>query len=1578
MASADIIEDQSFKQMWIDAQIRFENTTGHNLMQSKNQSLDDVLIVLDKHFNPQDSDSTGKKKRIKDLVFNVLGFLQLLCGIAAQGVSAVFGPATLCFNAVQALVNIPTKIEKFYDDLAHLFEEISTFMKQFKIYQRIEQYAKIDIELKQCTTKVIIVFVDICALSIDIISGSRMKKLKTLAKIALFDNTSGVRDKLEEMERLIRHQAQISDAVTLEHVLRSEKETTGSIKAVSSLLTETSEASRMLLEEKSDEILNELAAIRAVEAGMESTLRAVEAGMEGLQKDTTEKNSERKQQELFKDLCKKLSVDRDRIQKSDPKDFDQMLSDTIPGTGNWLQDVETYKEWIDLQSEVDTPLLLTGSNGSGKSHLAFAALDGLKRRYSVASSNPIRVLVAFYRFVKVNDETLSRDGIVKEALKTMAAQIADKNTVFSKHLNSHLESKDPSFLKDVSVEDLQLIPPPIMKDTKNIAYVLLFDGIDQLSGDLANQLFAAIVAMKSTNIRILLTETEKNTPSGSNFAGGALDAVRSIRVAEYNEVDIKRFISQELGACRELQRKEPEILRIVEAIRERLPEVVNGNFSDVRRIFDTVVKAFKSMSSEEAIIGLISKDTLKNKDTETERSVMEVQESLIDQEVEQINEILTWTIYAFQGITVDVMRAILTLRDKKPPLQRLDDKVAQRYSQLLQINPDTNCFEIRNSDLEDFFRNSQRQDSKSESEGSLDPRISMTISIDGVKLSKVQRFLWDLSEKVVLDKFTFTSSLTDLAQHATIHANRTEAHLTIIRRCFDLLLDEPKEEYAPVGTYTSREVMWHLKSLIVDVNEGLLSIGEREEVVDGLVSLLQYSEYIERHLTFDFLWDECWLSDYEIDAIQGWLLDADARGKLDRKRRNWLTQVINDKSLALKDIATMIARQWLCNRTFVAEGPFNWLNVFLDQCVKATQDQKVKEDHGNTDGSVSSDEEHESIAPNNAPTEGLSIYARIQRAIEWAENELKLTKDSLWYERVGNTYLYFDEIEHSIDAFSRAKELPNDPWKISQRLANAYALDGKVDKALQEMEIVLTYLRQKEELTADETNDFVGNLIQAAQWEVGNSTGAKDKLREAIGLDKHDYLSYYELLKVSGENEALKLLEHMNTNPAKDGNVQQLEAMLVGFPQWNDPLSCFETVFHTVRGEQDMFHTVLKIMERALTTAREAKAKASLSDLLLCQGVALARYSSEEQRHDAALRHWTESYLLGFECGQDITARSAARYAFNVYFSQTRSGRDAAHELETLVEKVEKLAESYAPGLRLRLASYYSMLGRQEAAQKLLLNEMRNGMDLLVDEDPENDYMGYLAIADVLMHTGDDLNALSAWSLYGPTERRKEHNTTDTNEGEEAESKTTEANGGAKEANGGAEPESETTEAEGGAKDPISDGEAQDTKGGTAANGTKESEETMNIKESAVPPNQDEESIPNQEPPSEKDFFITCDGQCNKPLTWASSLWKCKICDDVDFEDECLVKLKSGTLKRFVCSPDHEWLYVPSWADEYRATGKGRVRIGGELIDGKRVGGQIVPVGEWLDTIREKWGIEKPGSSAHNEEKSKDEAATEG
>lgn len=339
--------------------------------------------------------------------------------------------------------------------------------------------------------------------------------------------------------------------------------------------------------------------------------------------------------------------------------------------------------------------------------------------------------------------------------------------------------------------------------------------------------------------------------------------------------------------------------------------------------------------------------------------------------------------------------------------------------------------------------------------------------------------------------------------------------------------------------------------------------------------------------------------------------------------------------------------------------------------------------------------------------------------------------------------------------------------------------------------------------------------------------------------------------------------------------------------------------------QNDIFQTILKIIERAITSARERKANPELADLLLCQGVALAGYSSEENRHESALTRWTEGYALGLESGLwYYCARLAVDFVFNYHFSKVRTEQTAAHEIEIHVEKVEAMAEStsspeVAPGLRLMLANLYTRLEKHDAAQKLLLNDLKTGFDLLSDNDPENDDLGFATIAKILMHTGDDLSALSAWSLYGPMERRREYIAKEAQDSKEAHSQ----------------------------------GEVSPSSGDSIENVSR-----------------------------------ICNGHCSgEDLSWEESVWMCKVCDDVDFNDDCLEKLRKCTLPLLTCSPDHEWLLVPSWADEYRATGKGRVRIGGELIDGKRVGGQILPVEEWLDIVRKEWGVDKPSLTIPND-----------
>lgn len=169
----------------------------------------------------------------------------------------------------------------------------------------------------------------------------------------------------------------------------------------------------------------------------------------------------------------------------------------------------------------------------------------------------MRVSLAAYRFQR-NDKQ-SRDNAVKDSLRSVAAQIAKQNFVYSKYLSTYLETKDLSFLRDMSVEDLpkELLPHSNIRETKESTYVLLFDGLDQLSADDAKQLFAASFAMRSSYVRIIITGTEDIFRSCLKYVNRGLESVSSIDVAANNGSDIKRFVQSELRTrlCKEMLAK---------------------------------------------------------------------------------------------------------------------------------------------------------------------------------------------------------------------------------------------------------------------------------------------------------------------------------------------------------------------------------------------------------------------------------------------------------------------------------------------------------------------------------------------------------------------------------------------------------------------------------------------------------------------------------------------------------------------------------------------------------------------------------------------------------------------------------------------------------------------------------------------------------------------------------------------------------------------------------------------------------------------------------------------------------------
>jgi hypothetical protein len=288
---------------------------------------------------------------------------------------------------------------------------------------------------------------------------------------------------------------------------------------------------------------------------------------------------------------------------------------------------------------------------------------------------------------------------------------------------------------------------------------------------------------------------------------------------------------------------------------------------------------------------------------------------------------------------------------------------------------------------------------------------------------------------------------------------------------------------------------------------------------------------------------------------------------------------------------------------------------------------------------------------------------------------------------------------------------------------------------------------------------------------------------------------------------------------------------------------------------------------------------------------------------------WKRSCDIGFSSKVYLGANSAiraARYVVNHHISLAMQARTTDQDPGTHLKEIErliKMSENWdaSLGLRYSLGNYHSSSGERTIAQQLLLDDMKAALGLLFDDDPENDFMGYMMVGDVLLHAGDDLNALSAYSLLRPDDCDTDK---DQHEPQDAQ----------------------------GSKNTSSSDES----------GTRNATEPRMI------------------------FF--CDGRCGKLWSAADDLYVCKVCEGVHLDADCLEKLRNGTLKTYVCNAEHDFLHIPALSSkEYREVRKDNIKVGGKLVEGTRIGGEIIRVQEWLDLIRDEWGIEKVNKEAEKE-----------
>ncbi|KAI9667757.1 MAG: hypothetical protein M1821_000574 [Bathelium mastoideum] len=350
----------SFDDLWKDAEARFKDKTGRPLRDSAPpKTLDDVLIEIEKRYGDESSaDDRRKKNELLTNVQNVLTCVQVLGGIASYATSQVFGAADFCFNAVSFLCSIPTRIKTFYEALSDLFAEINGFLQSFEIYRRLEKFAHVDAELLQATNKVLVCLVDICAIAVSEMSPGKLAKLKRLTSVSLFGDSSAIRDELKKFRTLVDRQSRISDAVTLEHVVRSRYDQNSSMKVLFAFLQKKSLHDGEQLD------------------FISTSIRHIHSSIDEQKNVVHEKDAH--------GLLDWLST------SNQSEYFTELSSKHLEGTGNWLVESSKFKAWRQGSRRC---LLLHGIAGSGKTFLCAAAIKYLNTE---RRRNPSETLCYFF------------------------------------------------------------------------------------------------------------------------------------------------------------------------------------------------------------------------------------------------------------------------------------------------------------------------------------------------------------------------------------------------------------------------------------------------------------------------------------------------------------------------------------------------------------------------------------------------------------------------------------------------------------------------------------------------------------------------------------------------------------------------------------------------------------------------------------------------------------------------------------------------------------------------------------------------------------------------------------------------------------------------------------------------------------------------------------------------------------------------------------------------------------------------------------------------------------------------------
>jgi GTPase SAR1 family protein len=554
----------------------------------------------------------------------------------------------------------------------------------------------------------------------------------------------------------------------------------------------------------------------------------------------------------------------------------------LPSTGNWIFDDPKFALWKKGQAGAKI-LAVTGGSGTGKSFLATSIIHHFIHRDSPAETTDTRASAAFYYLEGDEVKAMQNDSSIDAIAKSLIWQLS---TVDGRYKKSAAAICREYQTGDVATMSHRLLfECPYFDEVNGIFFIV----VDGLEGKLGGGMLRFLQDVSAGHhIRVLVT-CDLECSEHLKVNGLILEP---LHIEAKNKPDVQAFIESRMNEMPALNNFADSSVRdLRRAVSDGLIHVTGGDYIRVSFALGEISK----QEYPEKILSIVN-NAGRQRAEQISAEIEELDRSLTDAEISEVNEIVLWIQHCKGPLTVVRMADALRARDgnAEKSLLRLSDKFKAKYT-LFTV---TNRGEVRFRAPEVEEAIPQRRLDHHE----LEQRNSTVLSQGEAEM--IKHFLRMVCPPTTLSKLNVDALLARKHQDkfswiCQDDPNTGESKLALT--CLRVLTDGVNKQENGLSSYARASFDRHLAAVdlaFVDVGlkalvgQHLVKLFTHETSIDALLCNRESSRFTPVRIE---VCHKLLLQSDTANTIIRWLGDSAVTSKIeDQETKKWLLDVIHD------------------------------------------------------------------------------------------------------------------------------------------------------------------------------------------------------------------------------------------------------------------------------------------------------------------------------------------------------------------------------------------------------------------------------------------------------------------------------------------------------------------------------------------------------------------------------------------------------------------------------------------------------------------------------------------------------------